>query len=169
MQVTPAREHVWQTLRLLLACALAEGIGLMLGLRETYWALITTLVVTHPMQSNAREKGFDRTLASIIGGLVGLGVLELERFGWPKLPLFCIAFVPLAFLAAIRPNLRLAAITLIVVVLVPSSQDPLVRPFDRVLEIFIGSLAGWVVSLMFDSDRLRRVMPGRFAPEKDKG
>lgn len=51
-------------------------------------------------------------------------------------------------------DLRLAAITLIAVVLAPSSSLPPIRPFNLMVEVLIGSLAGWIVSVFLDSNRL---------------
>ena len=52
--------------------------------------------------------------------------------------------MPLAALAALRPTLRLACVTLVIVVLIPGSGSgvwPFERPIDRVLEILIGACA----------------------------
>ena len=56
------------------------------------------------------------------------------------------ALLPLALLIAMRPYLRLSAVTLVVVVLVPGTGTPFVRPFDRVTEILLGTLAAIIVA-----------------------
>jgi hypothetical protein len=45
---------------------------------------------------------------------------------------FWLALTPLALLAAARPNLRFAAVTLMIVPLFPISGDPFLRPLDRI-------------------------------------
>jgi hypothetical protein len=59
------REHLWQTLRLLLACGLAWAATLVVGLKEVYWALITAMVVTRPGTPQTLQSGRDRILATL--------------------------------------------------------------------------------------------------------
>jgi uncharacterized membrane protein YccC len=143
-----SRTHFWQTLRLVGACALAYEAAVFAGLPEHYWALITTVVVLQPMFADTLAAGRDRILGTLIGAAVGFLVLEMAHHGLPLLPLFWTALVPLALLVAVFPYLRLAAVTLIVVVLVPGSGAPYARPFDRVVEILLGTLASILVAAL---------------------
>ncbi len=59
--------------------------------------------------------------------------------------LFWIALVPLAVLTAIKPNLRLGCITLIIIVLVPTTGSPYALPFERVVGILLGTVSSIVV------------------------
>lgn len=144
----PTRTQLWQTARLVGACALSYYTAVLVGLPEHYWALITTVVVLQPMLSDTLAAGRDRILGTLIGAATGFLVLELGQHGLPLLPLFWIAFVPLALLIAIYPYLRLSAVTLIIVVLVPGANTPYVRPFDRVAEILLGTIASIVVAAL---------------------
>ncbi len=142
------RAKLWQAVRIVGACALAYVATGMAGLPEGYWSVITAIVVTQSDLSSTLQAGRDRILGTIIGAAVGGGVIALGSMGVLSLDLlFWLALAPLALLTAQKPNLRLSCVTLVVVVLVPAATI-WHRPFDRVLEILIGTLAAIAVSVM---------------------
>lgn len=149
-------EHFWQLSRLITACALAYSAAVLIGLPETYWSLITAIVVTQPEFSKTLTASRDRIVATLIGAALGFLVLEAAAHGAPKAPLFAAALTPLLLLTAIMPNLRMSGVTLIVVVLVPSIGEAFVRPFDRVVEILLGTIASLIVSAVFNPPSLWR-------------
>ena len=138
--------------RTLAACALSYGAARLAGLPDLYWAVITTLiVVTQPSLNQALNTGRDQIVGAVIGALTGGIGLVAILYGAPRLLVFAIALVPLAAIAALRPTMRLACTTLVVVVLIPGSgtgASPFERPIDRVLEIFIGAAAAIMVALL---------------------
>ena len=138
-------EKAWQTARLLAACALAYGACELIGLREVYWGMVTAVVVTQPAWSDTVNASRDRVIGTLIGAFAGLAVIYARERGGPPLVPFWIALVPLAILTAIRPNLRLSCITLIIIVLVPATGDPYALPFERVIGILLGTLASILV------------------------
>ena len=144
----PTTVHLRQTLRLTGACALAFAVADRAGLPEKYWALITAIVVTQPMLSDTLTAGRDRIAGTLLGAAVGFLVLELGLLGVPMAPLFWATLVLLALLIALYPYLRLSAVTLVIVVLVPGNGAPYERPFDRVIEILLGTLAAIVVAAL---------------------
>ena len=125
---------------------MSYGAAFIAGLPERYWALITTIVVTQPMLSDTLAAGRDRVVGTLIGAGVGFLVLEASDHGAPALPLFWIALAALAAVIAVFPYLRLCAVTLTVVVLVPGNDKAFVRPLDRVVEILLGTLAAVIAS-----------------------
>jgi hypothetical protein len=137
--------------RTLISCMLSYGAAKLATLPELYWAVITTLVVvTQPSLNQALNTGRDQIIGAVIGAVVGvIGLVAILR-GAPPLIVFAIALVPLAALAAWRPTLRLACVTLVIVVLVPASGmgSPFARPIDRVLEILIGAGAALIVAFL---------------------
>ncbi len=149
-------KHFWQAARLTGACALAYAAAALIGLPEVYWSLITAIVVTQPEFSKTLTASRDRVIATLIGAAIGLLVLEAAARGAPKLPLFVVALAPLLLLTAMKPNLRMSGVTLIVVVLVPSLSGPFVRPFDRVVEILLGTIASLIVSAAINPPSLWR-------------
>ncbi len=142
------RDHLWQALRIFLACAIAYGGSVAVGFKEGYWALITAVVVTQPILGDTLSASRDRIVGTLIGAVTGLAVILAVTYGGPEGILFWVALAPLAMLTAIRPNRRLACITLAIVVLVPSSGPPFARPIDRVLEIMLGTAASIAVALV---------------------
>jgi uncharacterized membrane protein YccC len=137
--------------RTLISCVLSYGAAKLATLPELYWAVITTLVVvTQPSLNQALNTGRDQITGAVIGGVVGVvGLVAILRGAQPLI-VFAIALVPLAALAAWRPTLRLACVTLVIVVLVPASGmgSPFERPIDRVLEILIGAGAALIVAFL---------------------
>jgi hypothetical protein len=137
--------------RTLISCVLSYGVAKLATLPELYWAVITTLVVvTQPSLNQALNTGRDQIIGAVIGAIVGvIGLVAILRGAQPLI-VFAIALVPLAALAAWRPTLRLACVTLVIVVLVPASGmgSPFERPIDRVLEILIGAGSALLVAFL---------------------
>ncbi len=152
-KLVPDRANLWQAARLVAACALAFAGGAAIGLQERYWAIITAIVVTQPMLSDTLSSGRDRVVGTLVGAAVGFAILELAKHGLPVEPMFWTALPPLALLIAMRPYLRLSAVTLVVVLLVPGTGTPFVRPFDRVVEILLGTLAAIIVAAVIRPNR----------------
>ncbi len=142
----PWQKLAWQTLRILAACGLSAALGWYCGLKESYWALITAVIVTQPAFTDTWAAAVNRVSGTAIGAAVGFCVLVAARPGLPVELLFWIALVPLALLTAIRQNLRLSCITLVVVVLIPSHGPVFERPLDRVFGILLGTAASILVS-----------------------
>jgi uncharacterized membrane protein YccC len=137
--------------RTLVSCLLSYYAAKLATLPELFWAVITTLiVVTQPSLNQALNTGRDQIIGAVIGGVVGVVGLFAILHGAKPLIVFAIALLPLAALAAWRPTLRLACVTLVVVVLVPASGmgSPFARPIDRVLEILIGAGAALLVAFL---------------------
>jgi uncharacterized membrane protein YccC len=138
--------------RTLLGALIAYGAARLATLPELYWAVITALVVvTQPSLNAALTTGRDQISGAAIGGIAGgIGILAILQ-GAPPLLVFAIELAPLAALAAWRPTLRLACVTLVVVVLIPATGgtgSPFERPVDRVFEILIGAAAAIVASFL---------------------
>jgi uncharacterized membrane protein YccC len=138
--------------RTLLGAAIAYGAAKLATLPELYWAVITALVVvTQPSLNAALTTGRDQIIGAATGGVAGgIGIVAMLH-GAPPLLVFAIELVPLAALAAWRPTLRLACVTLVVVVLIPATgagSSPFERPVDRVFEILIGAAAALAASFL---------------------
>jgi uncharacterized membrane protein YccC len=112
-------------------------------------------VVTQPLLNDTIAASRNRVLGTLIGASAGFVVLEGARFGLPAAVLFWCALAPLAVLTAVRQNLRLSCITLVVVVLIPSAGPPFVRPLDRVFGILLGTLASITVAAAMRACRPR--------------
>ncbi|MPW19310.1 FUSC family protein [Paraburkholderia sp. CNPSo 3157] len=137
--------------RTLTGCVLSYGAARLATLPEGYWALITTLiVVTQPSLTQAITTARDQVIGACIGAIVGgIGIVVIER-GADPVAVVSIALLPLAALAAARPGLRLACVTLVIVVLVPGGGgSAFERPLHRVAEIMIGAAAAFIATVMW--------------------
>ncbi len=160
------RMRLWQAVRIVAACALAYVVTGLLALPEGYWSVITAIVVTQSDLGATLKAGRDRILGTMVGAAVGAVVIGLDAAGVLTLDeLFWLALVPLALLTAMRPNLRLSCVTLVVVVLVPAAST-WHRPIDRVIEILVGSVASIVVSAIIFP---RKPVVVRSAPLRNAG
>jgi uncharacterized membrane protein YccC len=165
-------DRLWHAAGLLAGCAISYFIAQEANLTESYWALITVVVVTQPALTETIAASRTRIIGTLVGAAAGFVVLEAVQHGLPRLPLFWLAMLPLALLSAIRQSLRLSCITLIVVVLIPAAGPPFARPLDRVYGILLGAAAsivvaalGWAIRSPREADRVHaQAPPGAPAP-----
>jgi uncharacterized membrane protein YccC len=159
--VLPSRhlaDIAWQTIRLLAACAAAYAAALAAGLAETYWTIITAVVVTQPVWKDTVAASRSRIFGTLLGALVGFLVLAAARFGLPVVPLFWLGLVPLAAITAAYQNMRLSCITLAVIVLIPAAGPPFLRPLDRVFGILLGVAASLATAAVIRPAALRSLL-----------
>ena len=150
------RAWLRQAARTLASVFLSAAVSRLCGLGEAGWALITAVVVTSSSIVGTWTAGRDQIVGTLIGAVAGVVAIELSLLGLPKMPVFAAVLVPLALLAAARPTLRLACVTLVVVFLFPSASDnPFARPFNRVCAILIGALVSLAVSYLVFRPRAR--------------
>src|SRR4029450_2937060 len=94
----------------------------------------------------------DRMLGTIAGAIWGVSVtLAIPHRDTLTLGLtLAVALAPLALLAALKPNYRVAPVTAIIVLLTTAGVQiaPMRYGVERVLEIGLGCLVGFAVSLL---------------------
>ena len=152
------RTQLRHAARIVIACGVAWGAVTLLGLPEGYWSLITVIAVMHPDLGGTLGASRDRVIGTLIGAVVGGAAIWLRlRYGFPTVPLFTVALVPLALLTGMWSNMRLSCTTLIIVFLVPTDGAPFAWALDRVVEIVLGTLVALAVTVL--------VFPGRKAGE----
>lgn len=144
-----------QTVRTLVSVFMSDVVARGLHLHEPAWALITAVIVTQARVSSSLEAGRDQILGTLIGAFAGAIAIALALAGLPRVPLFAALMVPLAVLAAFKPNLRLAGVTLVVVFLFPAQGGAFSRPVDRVLAILVGAAVSLAVSYAVFRSRSR--------------
>lgn len=145
-----------QTIRMLVSVFLSDLVAHLAGLNEPYWALITAVIVTQAKVSATLEAGRDQIVGTLVGALFGAAAIALVLIGLPRMPVFALLLVPLAIMAAFKPNLRLASVTLVVVFLFPAAaNDPFSRPIDRTLAILVGAAVSLMVSFLVFHSRSR--------------
>ncbi|WP_266158535.1 FUSC family protein [Dyella silvatica] len=152
-------------IRATVAAALSLLIAEALHLPQGYWAVITALLIVQASIGGTLQAGLDRLLGTIAGAAVGAAASLIGGL-WPIPPLIVLllAVAPLAFLAALRSNFRIAPTTAAIVLLANNSHvSPLVSASHRVIEIGLGTLIGIAVSIVLLPARARRLGAERSA------
>jgi uncharacterized membrane protein YccC len=139
--------------RLTAAAILAFGLAQLIGLRLPLWCVLTALVVTQVSLGKSLKTTIDyfaATLAGVIwGALIALAVPhQTEMALYLQLLL---ALAPLAFIAALYPQLNAGPVTAAIVVLMPQIMHttPVASALERVSEVTLGGLTGLVISFLF--------------------
>ena len=134
------------------AAVLSLAIAQYLQLRLPLWAVLTALIVTQISVGKSLQATVDYLLGTIGGALYGgaLAVLVPHSSEWALLTLLAIAVAPLAYAASVNPRLSAAPITAIIVLLIPliTNATPLASAADRVIEVAVGALTGFLVSYL---------------------
>jgi uncharacterized membrane protein YccC len=139
------------------AAALALLIAETLALPQGYWAVISALMIVQGSLGGTLSAGIDRLVGTLAGAAFG-AVAALAREVWdvPHVVLLVLAVAPLALLAALRPNFRVAPVTAAIVLLASSGTvSPLASALTRVAEITLGTFVGIAVSLFVLPSRAR--------------
>ncbi|MBI9083491.1 MAG: FUSC family protein [Desulfobacterales bacterium] len=142
--------HVTHGFKTGIAAVLAYAITTALALEFGYWAVISTVIVMQVYVADSVEMCLYRFSGTIIGAMLGVSVILII----PKTPLFIgiALFVTIgicSFLTRYRTRYRMAAITVVIVVMTGlHAQDVLIFGLFRVLEICIGILCAFAVSVL---------------------
>lgn len=121
-------------------------------LKLPLWAVLTSLIVTQMSLGRSIRVATDYLMGTLAGVAYG-GALAILIPHENELALFAVlalAIAPLAFIAAFKTNFNVLPITAIIVLLVPGMQhvSPMESAMDRVLEVTVGGLIGFVVSFL---------------------
>jgi len=156
------RAQLRLSLRLILASLLTFAIGHLLGLPQSYWAVLTALIVTQASVGGSLKAAVDRFAGSLGGAAWGVAVsLTLPHATvWGLAVTLVVALAPLAVLTAFRPAYRIAPVTAIIILLTPTSQavGPVLSAFHRVLEVGLGSVVALGVALLVLPERAHGVL-----------
>jgi uncharacterized membrane protein YccC len=137
--------------RMTVAALASYAMGEALGLAQSYWAVLTAIIVMQANVGGSLKATVERLLGTIGGSLWGLAVVLTVPHGQPVstgLALVAVAG-PLTLLAAFRPGLRVAPITGVVLLLsaLASEAGPVHAAINRTLEIALGCATAFFVSL----------------------
>jgi uncharacterized membrane protein YccC len=113
---------------------------------------LTAVVVTQVSVGGSLKATIDYLLGTVGGAVYGgaIAVLLPHPAEWMTLAVLALAVAPLALLAAINPRLRVAPVTAIIVLLVPTitHATAMASAIDRVLEVAVGGVTGFLVSVL---------------------
>jgi uncharacterized membrane protein YccC len=122
-----------------------------LGLTQSYPAVLTAVIVMQSSVGASLKAMLDRLLGSLAGAAWGVAVLlaippsTSLRLGIA----LAAALAPLALLAALKPAYRVAPVTAIILLLIPSNASgPFAPAVQRVLEIGLGGIVAMAVALL---------------------
>ena len=136
------------TVSALSALALAQVLHLKLPL----WAVLTSLIVTQMSLGRSIKVATDYLMGTLAGVAYGgaIAILIPHESEWALFAVLALAIAPLAFIAAFKANFNVLPITAIIVLLVPTMQhvSPIASALDRVLEVTVGGLTGFIVSFL---------------------
>jgi uncharacterized membrane protein YccC len=149
-------------LRTTLAGVITFALAHLLSLPQGYWAVLTAVIVMQASVAGSLKAGLDRLLGTVAGAIWGVGVvLAVPHRDTLGLGLsLAVALAPLALVAALKPSYRVAPVTAIIVLLSTSGVQlgPVRYAIDRVLEIGLGCLVGFTISLLVLPDRAHRLL-----------
>ena len=152
--VTWIRRHRAQlklAVRMTVASLAAFTLCRLLGLSQSYPAVLTAVIVMQGSVGASLKAMLDRLLGSLGGAVWGVVVLLVlpPSDGLSLGITFTVALVPLALLAALKPAYRAAPVTAIILLLTPSNAvTPEAQAIQRVLEIGLGGIVAMAVALL---------------------
>lgn len=148
--------------RVTVAGLLAFAIGRALGLAQGYWAVFTAVIVMQASLGGSFVAALDYFVGTLAGAVYGVAIaliLPIENVYELGIAL-AVSLAPLAFLAALRRNFRVAPITAVIILIIPALQhsNAIQSAIGRVIEIAIGSGTGIVVSRLVFPARAQTVV-----------
>jgi uncharacterized membrane protein YccC len=139
------------SLRMTLAALLSYGAGEALQLAQSYWAVLSAVIVIQGSVGGSVRAGLNRLVGTVGGAFWGAVAATVIPHDDPAaLTLALVAAVaPLALLTAFRPDYRVAPITAIIVLMGASvlQAAPLSSALERVIEITLGSAIAIAVAI----------------------
>jgi uncharacterized membrane protein YccC len=149
-------------LRMTLAAIAAYAAGEALELAQTYWAVLSAVMVMQGSVGGSLKAGIDR-LAGTAGGAVwgaAVAILVPHESASALGAALLLAVAPLAAVTAFWPAYRVAPITAIIVVMGGQlvQADPVSSAISRVFEIALGSVIAILVAFFILPARAHRLL-----------
>src|ERR1700752_2614408 len=122
----------------------------MFGLPETYWAPVTTLVITQSSLGTTLAVSWQRFFGTGLGAIVGV---IMASYLAPNALVFSISVFLLGLLCAVlqadRSAYRFGAVTLVIVMLVPRMEPAWRMAIQRSAEVSIGIVVALVMTVVW--------------------
>lgn len=119
-------------------------------LPQSYWAPITTLVITQSSLGSALAVSWQRFIGTILGAAAG--VIVASYIGPQMLVFGTSVFLLGLFCAAVRADrsaYRLGGVTLTIVLLVPRTEPPWQVAFHRFAEVSVGIVVALAMTVVW--------------------
>lgn len=112
----PWRHGRWRPgVQLAAAVAIAWGVATALHLPESFWAVMSVLIVMRPSAGSTLDAGWNRVSGTAAGALCGLAGVYLQHHGAPMLATTLAVVMLLAFASAAAPGLRSAPVAALII------------------------------------------------------
>lgn len=138
-------------LRVAVAGLVSYGLAELLDLSQGYWAVFTSVIVIQATIGASLKASVDRLIGTIGGALYGGTIayfLPHDTEAATALAL-AVSLVPLGALAAFDDRFRVAPVTAVILLLVPSAPEigPIAFTGERIVEIALGGAVAIAVAL----------------------
>ncbi len=151
------------SLRLSLAMLFAYGLGLLFDIQNTYWILLTIIVIMRPSYGLTKERSKDRIIGTLIGAVIAVGIVLLTQ---NEIVYAVLALGSLIFaFALIQQNYKsAAALITISIVFVYSFINPKAleviqyRVIDTVIGAVIAVVANYTLLPSWEVNNLKQVL-----------
>jgi uncharacterized membrane protein YccC len=158
--------------RVVTAAILSLAFAQLLKLPLPLWAVLTAVVVTQMSVGRSLKATTDYLVGTLGGAIYGgaIAVFVPHSTDIALLAAFALALGPLSLLAAINPSLGAAPVTAIIVLLIPENTfaTPMASVLDRLLEVGLGGITGFVVSLVLLPSSAHRLVAETAAHTLDR-
>jgi uncharacterized membrane protein YccC len=158
-----ARIHWRFCLRMTVAAVLAFAVSHFLNVPlQGLWAVLTAVVVTQ-MSTGESLRETTQYVIGTLGGAVyasAIGVLVPHTTTIAMAGLLALTVAPLALVAALKPDFRVAPFTAVLVLLISNQlgEGPIEAALYRLLEVAIGGATAVAVSLFVFPERAHKTM-----------
>lgn len=144
------RSFVEHPARTALASVASLLLARVLGLKEAYWAAITTLIVLQSNLGAAFTISGQRLAGTALGASVG--ALLATYFG-TRATVFGVGVFAMGLICAIlrldRAAYRFAGITLAIIMLTPRFSSPMIVAIHRFVEVGVGIAVGLAITALW--------------------
>ena len=150
-------------LRLTIAIVFGYLLGYLLDIQNTYWILLTIIVIMRPSYGLTKERSKDRIIGTLIGAVIAVAIVLVTQ----NIAVYAVlAFVSLILaFSLLQQNYKsAAALITISIIFVYSFMNP--NAFEviqyRVIDTFIGAIiavvANYIILPSWESDNLKKIL-----------
>jgi uncharacterized membrane protein YccC len=161
-QLSRRRAEIRHGLRIAAAGMLSYVAANLLGLPQGYWAVFTAVLVVQGSVGGSWKAAVDRLMGTLMGAVYGVAIAAIvPHDNAVTLGLaLAISLTPLALVAALYPNYRVAPITAVILLLgsSASTEGPVLAAVLRTIEVSLGGFVGIFVSLFVLPARAHALM-----------
>jgi uncharacterized membrane protein YccC len=151
------------SLRFAISIVVAYSLGFLIDIQNTYWILLTIVVIMRPSYGLTKERSKNRIIGTLIGAVVAVGIVLLTQ---NVVVYSVLAFVSLilAFSLIQRNYKSAAALITISIVFVYSLSNPdafeviQYRVLDTIIGAIIAVVANYLLVPSWEVDNLKQVL-----------